>query len=69
MSAPAAFSLITASKTDALLLDQHRVLERIAALDRVAHHFEVTRFWSADLTASADPEHPAIPPQNPEPRR
>ncbi|MCH7598140.1 MAG: hypothetical protein IH973_00160 [Myxococcales bacterium] len=54
MSVPATFSFITASTSDALLLDQHRVLERIEALDRVTHYFDVTRFWSADLAASAE---------------
>lgn len=54
MSVPGAFSLIAASEGDALLLEQQHVLERMEALDRVTHYFDVTRFWSADLAESAE---------------
>ena len=54
MSVPGVFSLIAASEGDALLLEQQHVLERMEALDRVTHYFDVTRFWSADLAESAE---------------
>ncbi len=54
MGAPLAFSFAIAHKNDALFAQQRDVLARMDALDRITHYFDVTRFWTADLTQSAE---------------
>jgi len=54
MGTPLVLALALANENDALFEEQQRVLDRIDALDRVTHYFDVTRFWSANLTESAE---------------
>ncbi len=54
MGVPLGFSFAVAHENDALFAEQRETLARIDALDRVTHYFDVTRFWTADLTESAE---------------
>lgn len=54
VGAPLGIALGIVQRSEARFGEQREALARLEAIDRVTHHFDVTRFWASDLTLSAE---------------